>query len=175
MIANTLTRSGWALVWMRRSTLMKFSDETANRPSVHQPIHGADRTSATPTAPDPTRRIICTRSLASTTRLRSSSVGHSHEPLFMLALRPAVQRSLAPRPGADTHTTNVYRRAQSSASQRVCPAHLLALRLQMQIRRTSTFDTTRLWAKRVRRRLCAPHAPGGRGGHGPVDRCRGSY
>jgi hypothetical protein len=78
-IAIALTRSGLALFAIVRSTCQKLSADSANRISVHQPIHGAEITSAIPIAIEPTRRIVRTRSLASTTRLRSSSVGHSHE------------------------------------------------------------------------------------------------
>ena len=78
-IAVALTRSGWGLVRMRRSTEAKLSAQSAKNTSVHQPIHGAAASSAMPTAPAPTRRIMRTRSLASTTRVRSSSVGHSQD------------------------------------------------------------------------------------------------
>jgi hypothetical protein len=82
-IAYALTRSGCWLVTMRRSTLMKFSAEHASSSSVHQPIHGAAMISAAPTANEPILRIIRTRSFASTTRLRSSSVGHSQDTSLM--------------------------------------------------------------------------------------------
>ncbi len=85
-IAEALTRSGWALVRRRRSTLRKFSAESPNRISVHQPIQGAEMTSAAPTALEPTSRIMRTRSFASTTRLRSSSVGQSQDPSLICSL-----------------------------------------------------------------------------------------
>src|SRR6204780_3971659 len=64
---------------MRRSTLAKLSAHSAKIGNVHQPTQGAEASRAMPTDVEPTRRITRTRSLASTTRLRSSSVGHSHE------------------------------------------------------------------------------------------------
>src|ERR1700683_3585414 len=64
---------------MRRSTLAKLSAHSAKMGNVHQPTQGAEATRAMPTDVEPTRRITRTRSLASTTRLRSSSVGHSQE------------------------------------------------------------------------------------------------
>jgi hypothetical protein len=77
--------------WQPTAVAVCLISESAISPSVHQPSHGAERTSAAATAPEPTRRIIRTRSLASTTRLRSSSVGHSHDWLVMLTPRPVVR------------------------------------------------------------------------------------
>lgn len=88
-IAVALTRSGCWLLPMRRSTIVKFRAEAANRGRVHHPIHGAEMISALPTAIEPTRRMVRTRSLASTTRRRSSSVGHSQEPSLMCSTSTA--------------------------------------------------------------------------------------
>ena len=78
-IAHALTRSGLALVLMRRSTLTKLAADSASRMNVHQPSHGAAISSARPIAPVPTMRMVRARAFASTTRLRSSSVGHSQD------------------------------------------------------------------------------------------------
>ena len=79
-IAVALTRSGW-----RTRAQPAIDVEEVQRREREQDRASTTRSRArrsaapAPTAPEPTRRIMRTRSLASTTRVRSSSVGQSHE------------------------------------------------------------------------------------------------